>query len=135
MHLRHIFLTSLTFAAVSLAHANADAQLTFPTVTFDAVTSYSGIQISTFDWGFTVTGVQHGASAPSTITFVVPVPNSPSTSPPSVLWQTCERALLTTINRPGRFSLGMAVTQLPLPPTTGTGSAAGDVAGCTLTQL
>jgi hypothetical protein len=106
MRLRHAVLSSLAAAVLTLAHGRADAQTSPPT--FDAVTAYTASSNT-----FTVVGVQHGASASSTMSFSFGAQQS-------VAAQSCEKQLLIMLNRPGRFSITILVNALN--------------ASCTLTQ-
>ena len=129
MRFRHLVLGSLSLAAATLTHAKADAQA-YPRVLFDAVTSYSLIDNGSFQPVITITGVQHGASAPSTLLFS----DGSTSSNPNFYWQSCEKQLLVMANRPGRFSLGVAYYGTT-PPATGTSTDVLALYGCALTQL
>jgi hypothetical protein len=130
MHLRTFVAAAASLAAL-LVHERADAQAYFyPQITYDAVTSYSAQPVSGSAYGFIVTGVQHGASAPSTFAFVANYSASGS-EPQSAVQQSCERALLVATNRPGRFSFSVSVQALPAAGSTGPVQAL----GCALTQL
>jgi hypothetical protein len=119
MRLHPLIVASLSLAAATFAHGNAGAQATAD-ITFDAVTSYhTGPGGPLGDqYAFFITGVQHGASAPSTVTAIAPQTiNGQIVS----VTESCERDLQVMINRPGRFSLGL------YRPT--------GLSGCGLTQL
>ena len=92
-------------AAACLSNTAARADLT--TTVFGAVSSY-GLQGGLL----TIDGVAVGASGPTTI--VAGVTAGP-------IFDTCERALLVMLNRPGRFTLTVT-TNL------------GNVNGCSLSQ-
>ncbi len=131
MQLRRFVRASLALAVLALAPANAEAQATGPEVTFDAVTAYTVGQVN-YVMALTVTGVQHGASGPSTVTFW---DTRSTTDGTSSYFSACERQLLVAINRPGRFSIGLAYTGTT-PPSTGTPRQPVDLSprGCRLTQ-
>jgi hypothetical protein len=113
MRLHSFVLASFFVAAAALDAGNVRAQATTPTYTFDAVSQF-GAQGNTF-W---ITGVQHGASAASTIQVT-----GIETSGGTVAYaEACERALLVAMNRPGRFSVGVYANS-------------GILNGCLLTQL
>lgn len=120
MRLHPLIVASLSLAAATFAHGNADAQAT-ANITFDAVTSYyTGLGgPAGNEYTFFITGIQHGASAPSTVT--APVSGQTWNSPIIPSTATCERDLQVMINRPGRFSLGLHFQT--------------SLVGCSLTQL
>jgi hypothetical protein len=106
----------LAFSFLFLAAAfflGRDARAQAATATFDAVTSYAVTGSI-----LTITGVQHGASAPSTFSA-----SNGGTTTPSVVWQACQQQVLVMINRPGRFSLTIAYAGNTI------------VSSCSLTQL
>ncbi len=128
MQLRAFVRASLAIAAFALTPTNAGAQATPPELTFDAVTAYTIGRVDSHVT-LTVTGVQHGASGPSTVAFVEAYADAPIAG-----ISTCERQLLVAINRPGRFSVGVFYSGAT-PPSTGTGTTYLSPRGCRLTQL
>jgi hypothetical protein len=131
MQLRPFVRASLVLAVLALWPAQAEAQATDPVVTFDAVTSYKMGNVNyTLGLGLTVTGVQHGASGPSTVTFY---DVQSTTKEVTTYFSGCEKQLLVAINRPGRFSIGIAHNGTT-PPSTGTAVVNLASHGCTLTQ-
>jgi hypothetical protein len=131
MQLRPFVRASLVLAVLALWPAQAEAQATRPVLTFDAVTSYTMGNVG-YTMALTVTGVQQGASGPSTVTFWDAQSTANDTT---AYFSACERQLLVAINRPGRFSIGIAYSGTT-PPSTGTVAAPVDLSsrGCTLTQ-
>jgi hypothetical protein len=129
MQLRAFVRASLALAGFALSPSNAEAQATPPEVTFDAVTAYTLGQVYNGYIALTVTGVQHGASGPSTVGFTISSPDAQS-----LTLSTCERQLLVAINRPGRFSVALSYGGAA-PPSTGTGTTSLSSRGCRLTQL
>ncbi|HEY2511667.1 MAG TPA: hypothetical protein VGI39_12450 [Polyangiaceae bacterium] len=108
------FVPAFFFLASALASASTARAQTAPLATFDAVTSYSAVSTM-----FTITGVQHGASAPSTVQLI----SGSSDNPATAALSSCEKQILVMMNRPGRFSLAVF-------------SQYGDeLGGCSLTQL
>jgi hypothetical protein len=132
-----LFASALFVSALCLLHGDAQAQAVSGQILFDAVSAYSAPLPAGYGaYGIAITGVQHGASASSTVLFVDHA--TPSATTISGQLQTCERQALVAINRPGRFSLGL----LPIGgtialPTGSLYSAAYELStnGCTLAQL
>ena len=115
MRFHPLVLACLCIAPLALHGAPAEAQ-SATDFTFDSVTSYTNTYLTNSSYGFTVTGIQHGASAPSTVNVILA--GSTATSTQALAFDSCERKLLVAINRPGRFSVGVAsgtctLTQLP----------------------
>jgi hypothetical protein len=131
MRFGHLVLGSIGIAAATLAHADAHAQTTYPRLVFDAVQTYSMTDDGSFSSVIAVTGVQHGASGPSTLMFSDASPSST----PNLYWQACEKQLLVMTNRPGRFSLAVSYYGSAPPPATGTSTEKLALYGCALTQL
>ena len=116
MKLRSILLGSFVVAVAGVHTGNAQGQITAPTPTylFDAVTQYAVYNNTLY-----VTGVQHGASATSTISAGGGVENGGAETAAAAA---CEKQLAIAVNRPGRVSVGVYVGGLGL-------------SGCVLTQL
>jgi hypothetical protein len=133
-----LLVSALFVSALGLLDSDAQAQAVSGQIVFDAVSAYSApFPAGSGSYGIAITGVQHGASASSTVLFVDKATATDTTI--SGTLQTCERQALVVINRPGRFSLGL------LPTTAGAiGVPAGgpystayylSTNGCTLAQL
>jgi hypothetical protein len=139
MRFRSLVIASLGLAATVFGERGADASApTYAQVTFTAVTSYitQPTVSSQTQYGVTITGIQTGQSAASTVSFATMSAGGgiQGNSPATVVAESCERQLLVMLNRPGRFSLGMVLNQtsVTLPVPTGTGPL--EVIGCSLTQ-
>ncbi len=132
MRLSHALFASVILGGIALVPGESRAQSTsgYPTVTFDAVTSFTTGLFGSNN-AFFVTGVQHGAGGPSNLIFT----GNATASPNAAIWEACEKQLLTAINRPGRLSFGVTYATGPTPPTTGTATTANYIYSCTLTQL
>jgi hypothetical protein len=131
-----LFASALFVSALGLLDGDARAQAVSGPIVFDAVSSYSApFPAVTNVFGIAITGVQHGASAPSTVLFVDRATTSDTAI--SGQLQSCERQALVAINRPGRFSLGLLPTGGAIPLAAGTPYSAAYYLGngCTLTQL
>jgi hypothetical protein len=100
--------TSIISASlIAAACLSSTAARATPQTVFGAVSSYE-VQGALM----TIAGVPVGASAPTTMSGVI------SAGP---LFDTCERALLVMVNRPGRFTLTVTVEN-------------GNVNACSLSQ-
>jgi hypothetical protein len=116
MKLRPVLLGSFVLAVAGIQAGDAQAQAATPKYLFDAVSQYA-LTASLL----TITGVQHGASAASTVSVPLYIPSNGA--PQNAQGTTCERQLLVAVNRPGRFSVGVYL------------NASADLNGCVLTQL